>query len=51
MSAPEAPVSAESRKISVLLKLYGVYCLVTAVAVLVLLALIAIPLAQYGTEL
>ncbi len=51
MSNHEAPAPAESRNISVLLKIYGVYCLVTAAAVLVLLALIAIPLAQYGTDL
>ena len=51
MSAPEAPVSAESRKISVLLKLYGVYCLITAAAVLVIMALIAVPLIQYGAQL
>lgn len=51
MSNHEAPAPAERRKISVLLKVYGVYCLVTAAAVLVLLALIAIPLAQYGTDL
>ena len=47
----EAPAPAESRKISVLLKVYGVYCLVTAAAVLALIALIAIPLAQYGADL
>ena len=46
-----APVPAESRKISVLLKLYGVYCLVTAVVVLALIALIAVPLIQYGADL
>ena len=50
MSNHEAPAPAESRKISVLLKIYGVYCLVTAVAVLALIALIAIPLAQYGAD-
>ena len=49
MENPEAP--AESRRISVILKLYGVYCLVTAVAVLALMALIAVPLAQYGASL
>ncbi|HIY50507.1 MAG TPA: putative ABC transporter permease [Candidatus Olsenella avicola] len=47
----EATVPAESRKIGPLLKLYGIYCLVTAVAVLVLIALIAVPLAQYGVDL
>ena len=46
-----APAPAESRKISVLLKLYGVYCLVTAVVVLALIALIAVPLIQYGADL
>ena len=51
MSNREVPAPAERRKISVLLKVYGVYCLVTAAAVLVLLALIAIPLAQYGAGL
>ena len=51
MSNHEAPAPAESRKISVLLKIYGVYCLATAAAVLVLLALIAIPLARYGADL
>ena len=47
----EATVPAESRKIGPLLKLYGIYCLVTAAAVLVLIALIAVPLAQYGVDL
>ena len=47
----EATVPAESRKIGPLLKLYGIYCLVTAAAVLVLIALIAVPLAQYGVGL
>ena len=47
----EATVPAESRKIGPLLKLYGIYCLVTAAAVLVLMALIAVPLAQYGVDL
>ena len=51
MSSHETPAPAESRKISVLLKVYGVYCLVTAAAVLALIALIAIPLAQYGADL
>ena len=51
MSDHEEPAPAESRKISVLLKVYGVYCLITAAAVLVLLALIAIPLVQYGADL
>ena len=51
MSNDPATVPAESRKISVLLKIYGVYCLITAVAVLALIALIAIPLAQYGADL
>ena len=51
MSSHEAPAPPESRKISVLLKVYGVYCLVTAAVVLALLALIAIPLAQYGADL
>ncbi|WP_239379796.1 putative ABC transporter permease [Olsenella sp. An270] len=51
MSNREAPAPAESRKISVLLKVYGVYCLVTAAAVLALIALIAIPLLQYGADL
>ena len=51
MSNHEASAPAESRKISVLLKVYGIYCLVTAAAVLALLALIAIPLVQYGAEL
>ena len=51
MSNHEASAPAESRKISVLLKVYGIYCLVTAAAVLALLALIAIPLAQYGADL
>ncbi|HIZ18230.1 MAG TPA: putative ABC transporter permease [Candidatus Olsenella stercoravium] len=46
-----APTPAESRKISVLLKVYGVYCLVTAAAVLALIALIAVPLIQYGADL
>ena len=46
-----APAPAESRKISVLLKVYGVYCLVTAAAVLALIALIAVPLIQYGADL
>lgn len=35
----------EKRKIPLLLKIYGIYCLVTAAAVLALVALIAIPLA------
>ena len=47
----EATVPAESRKIGPLLKLYGIYCLVTAAAVLVLMALIIVPLAQYGVDL
>ena len=47
----EATAPAESRKIGPLLKLYGIYCLVTAAAVLVLIALIAVPLAQYGVDL
>ena len=47
----EAPAPAESRKISPVLKLYGIYCLVTAAAVLALMALIAVPLAQYGAQL
>ena len=51
MSAPEAPAPAESRKISVLLKLYGIYCLITAAAVLVIMALIMVPLIQYGAQL
>ena len=51
MNNHEAPAPAESRKISVLLKVYGIYCLVTAAAVLVLLALIAIPLVKYGADL
>ena len=51
MSNAESPAPAESRRISVLLKVYGVYCLVTAAIVLVLLALIAIPLLQYGAGL
>ena len=51
MSNHEAAAPTKSRKISVLLKIYGVYCLVTAAIVLVLLALIAIPLAQYGADL
>ena len=51
MSAHEAPAPAESRKISILLKLYGVYCLVTAAAVLVIMALIMVPLIQYGAKL
>ena len=51
MSTAAAPVPSESRKISVLLKVYGVYCLVTAAAVLTLIALIAVPLAQYGAQL
>ena len=42
---------AESRKISVILKLYGIYCLVTAAAVIALIALITAPLVQYGAEL
>ena len=42
---------AESRKISVILKLYGIYCLVTAAAVIALIALITVPLVQYGAEL
>ena len=46
-----APIPAENRKISVLLKVYGVYCLVTAVAVLAIIALIAVPLARYGVDL
>ena len=41
----------EKRKIPLLLKIYGIYCLVTAAAVLALVALIAIPLAQYGVSL
>ena len=49
MENPEAP--AENRRISIALKLYGIYCLVTAVAVLALMALIAVPLAQYGASL
>ena len=49
MSEPAVP--AESRKISVILKVYGVYCLVTAAAVLALIALIAVPLVQYGVGL
>ncbi len=51
MSAHEASAPAESRKISILLKLYGVYCLVTAAAVLVIMALIMVPLIQYGAKL
>lgn len=47
----EAPVPAESRRISVVLKLYAVYCLVTAAAVLAIIAIIAVPLAQYGASL
>ncbi len=47
----EATAPAESRKIGPLLKLYGIYCLVTAAAVLALIALIAVPLAQYGVDL
>ncbi|WP_346696858.1 putative ABC transporter permease [Thermophilibacter mediterraneus] len=47
----EAPVPAESRRISVVLKLYAVYCLVTAAAVLAIIAIIAVPLAQYGATL
>ena len=59
MSTPSAPTPkpaaqpapARSRKISVILKLYGIYCLVTAAAVLALIALVAVPLAQYGAQL
>ena len=51
MSTAPKPAPAESRKISVLLKVYGVYCLVTALAVLALVALLAVPLAQYGAQL
>ena len=51
MSAHEAPAPAESRKISILLKLYGVYCLATAAAVLVIMALIMVPLIQCGAKL
>ena len=47
----EATAPAESRKIGPLLKLYGIYCLVTAAAVLVLIALIVVPDAQYGVDL
>ena len=46
-----APAPTESRKISPLLKLYGIYCLVTAAAVIALIALITVPLVQYGAEL
>ena len=49
--AAHAAVPAESRKISVILKLYGIYCLVTAAAVIALIALITVPLVQYGAEL
>ena len=41
----------EKRKIPLPLKIYGIYCLVTAAAVLALVALIAIPLSQYGVSL
>ena len=34
-----------------MLKLYGIYCLVTAAAVIALIALITVPLVQYGAEL
>ena len=47
----EASVPAESKRISIILKVYGVYCLITAAAVLALVALVAIPLAQYGVAL
>ena len=49
--AAHAAVPAESRKISVILKLYGIYCLVTAAAVIALIALITVPLVQYGADL
>ena len=49
--AAHAATPAESRKISVILKLYGIYCLVTAAAVIALIALITVPLVQYGAEL
>ena len=41
----------EKRKIPLLLKVYAIYCLLTAAAVLALVALIAVPLAQYGVQL
>ena len=47
----EATVPAESKRISIILKVYGIYCLITAAAVLALVALIAIPLVQYGVAL
>ena len=47
----EAPVPAESRRISIILKLYAIYCLITAGVVLALMALIAVPLVQYGAQL
>ena len=47
----EGTVPAESKRISIILKVYGVYCLITAAAVLALVALVAIPLAQYGVAL
>lgn len=49
MNSPEAP--AESRRISVALKVYAVYCMVTAIALLFIIALIAVPLVQYGVSL
>ena len=47
----EATVPAENKRISIILKVYGIYCLITAAAVLALVALIAIPLVQYGVAL
>lgn len=47
----QAPAPAETRKISIVLKLYGVYCLLAAVVTLAFMGFIAVPLIQYGTEL
>ena len=47
----EETVPAENKRISIILKVYGIYCLITAAAVLTLVALIAIPLVQYGVAL
>ena len=43
--------SAKTRKIPLLLKLYAVYCLVTAGVILVLMGLILVPLVRYGVDL
>ena len=43
--------SAKTRKIPLLIKLYAVYCLVTAGVILALMGLILVPLVRYGVDL